>query len=106
MERVAGGGISAPEMKHILTRCLGNEPSLEVEVRRETIDLTDGDTVVLCSDGLSNMIEPEEILIIAAAETPAEACRLLVEVARERGGPDNITVQVARVERSATARPA
>jgi len=92
-----GRGPLAPSMKNMLTRCLGNQTELEVDTNEEPIELEIGDTLVLCSDGLSSMLEAEEIFSFAAAESPAEACHRMVELARERGGGDNITVQVARV---------
>jgi HD-GYP domain-containing protein (c-di-GMP phosphodiesterase class II)/serine/threonine protein phosphatase PrpC len=99
LEATAAGGRRplAPGMKNVLTRCLGNHAELDMDVNEEPIELEMGDTLVLCSDGLSSLVETEEIFSLATADTPALACRRLVELARERGGPDNITVQVARV---------
>lgn len=90
---VGGGGA-----RNVLTRCLGSSPEIEVDMPEEPVTLEAGDTVVLCSDGLSNLVDPDEIREAVGAGPPAKACRSLVRLARERGGPDNITVQVARVE--------
>ena len=99
MERAAvGDSQAAAEMRHVLTRCLGSEEQLEVDSSPEPISLEDGDTLVICSDGLSSMVETEEILTIAAGSSPDAACQKFVQLARDRGGPDNISVQVARVE--------
>ena len=87
----------AGEAHHVLTRCLGNEAEVEVDVLEEPLPLEANHILVLCTDGLSNMLAEDEILDIAENEAPDEACRRLVELARSRGGPDNITVQVARV---------
>jgi protein phosphatase len=95
-----GGGMDlAPEgAKNVLTRCLGNQPEVQVEMSN-TVRLPEDCALVLCSDGLSNMVDAEEIREIVTAQDPAEACETLVTLARERGGPDNITVQVARLVR-------
>ena len=62
--------------------------------------LDPGHTLVLCSDGLSNLVEDAEILRTVRGEAPAAACQRLVALARERGGPDNITLVIARLNRS------
>jgi HD-GYP domain-containing protein (c-di-GMP phosphodiesterase class II)/serine/threonine protein phosphatase PrpC len=89
--------LAAGNASNVLTRCLGSRPDVEVDVTTEPISLEKDDVVVLCSDGLSNMVEASEIQEGVSESSPADACRRLVEMARERGGPDNITVQVARV---------
>ncbi len=96
--RVAGGGRVATEMKHVLTRCLGNAAGVEVDASDEPIDLAPGDTLLLCTDGLWNLVTSEEIQEIAAGADPAAAAKQLIELALSRGGDDNVTVQVARVE--------
>lgn len=101
--RVAGGGRTAAQMKHVLTRCLGNGAEIEVDAGDEPIDLSPGDTVLLCTDGLWNLITAEEMQEIAGGVDTAEAARQLVELARSRGGDDNTTVQLARVEDAADA---
>ncbi len=87
----------AADAHHVLTRCLGTEGKLEVDLLAEPLLLQAGQVYVLCTDGLSNMLAEDEILDIAGSEAPDEACRRMVDLARSRGGPDNITVQVARV---------
>ncbi len=82
--------------KNIITRSLG--PSAEVQVDLEgpfPIEL--GDTFVLCSDGLSGPVEDEEIGAIVSALPPNEAAESLIALANLRGGPDNITVIVVKV---------
>jgi protein phosphatase len=94
-----GGQKGAPEAaRNILTRCLGNQPNVQIDVFERPLELHAGSVLVLCSDGLSNQVSPSEILDIAGQEEPAQACAGLVALARERGGPDNITVQVARLD--------
>src|SRR5205085_2737619 len=55
------------------------------------------DTYLLCSDGLTNLVNDEEIGIVGRELPPVEACQLLVDLANVRGGSDNITVVVVRV---------
>lgn len=83
--------------KNLLTRSLGQRNGLEPSVS-ESIRLAVGESIVLCSDGLSNVVEDEEILATVANHCPSVACTKLVELACQRGGPDNITVVVARIE--------
>src|SRR5262249_3254369 len=59
--------------------------------------LQPGDIFLLCSDGLSGQVTDKEIGAIASSLPPAEACRLLIDLANIRGGPDNITALIVRV---------
>lgn len=78
-------------MKNVITRALGAHPQVVVDVARH--GLLTGDRIVLCSDGLTNMVTDDEIQLVAANhEDPAEACARLVGMANQRGGKDNITV--------------
>jgi putative nucleotidyltransferase with HDIG domain len=83
-----------PGAHHVLTRCLGNQPDVEVDVTPRIVRLEEGEAVVLCSDGLPAVVEDGEILAIVGTQTPPEACRGLIELARSRGAPDNVTVVV------------
>jgi protein phosphatase len=81
--------------KHLVTRSLGADDTVEVDVR--VIEPLPGDVVLLCSDGLSGVVEEEEIARILEAEPGLEAAaRRLVQRANEEGGPDNVTVVLAR----------
>lgn len=99
-EEVARGAIQ-PEAaashpyRHILTRCLGIQPEVEVAVY-DPVTLEPGDVVVLCSDGLSEHVEPPELAPIVNGVSAQAAAEALVDLANERGGTDNITVIVAR----------
>ena len=64
-----------------------------------------GDTFLLCSDGLSGQVRDEEIGTILGCMPPEDAVRSLVDLANLRGGPDNITVIVARVTGPQIAKP-
>jgi PPM family protein phosphatase len=96
----AGRGPAAKAASHVLTRSLGSQDVAPVDVSTKPVALKDGATIVLCSDGLSGMVAPEEILDVVREESPDDACHTLVDLARARGGPDNITVVIAKLERS------
>ena len=78
-----------------LMRCLGVSEDLEIDLH--ALSVAPGDTYVLCSDGLCGVVEDEEIRRILRVATPEVAVDRLVNTANVRGGPDNITVQVARI---------
>jgi protein phosphatase len=81
---------------NVIVRSLGPEPLVHVDIEGPH-PLRDGDTFLLCSDGLSGQVTDGEIGAIATALAPAEACRFLVDLANLRGGPDNITVLIVRI---------
>lgn len=77
--------------KNIITRAVGAEDLLKVDFFRE--DLTDGDLLLLCSDGLTNMLEDERIVrIVFSFRSLAEAADRLIFEANMTGGRDNISV--------------
>ncbi len=85
------------EHNNIILQALGTAETVQVDLT--FVDLCRGDTLLLCSDGLSGMIRADEIReVVTAVEDPLEACRLLTDRANAAGGHDNITVIVARVE--------
>lgn len=95
-EQIPEGEVPDYIPKNIITRSLG--PSAEVQVDVEgPFPVEIGDTFLLCSDGLSGQVKDEEMGVILGSLGPAEAVRTLVDLAKLRGGPDNITVIVARV---------
>jgi protein phosphatase len=81
-------------MRNIVTRALGNQPQVEVDVVEQ--DVRPGDVFALCSDGLNGMLSDGEIeeILDRHRQAPQMACRALVERANESGGEDNITVIV------------
>jgi len=83
--------------RHILTAALGAGPEAEPEIGSAPIPLSAGDVVVVCTDGLWSLMEDEEIRQAVVQHVSLDACRALVETAKRRGGPDNITVQVLRI---------
>lgn len=83
--------------RHILTAALGAGLGVLADSTEPEMLLEDGDTLVLCTDGLWGVVSEEEIVTAVNASSAAESCSVLVKLALERGGPDNITVQVLRV---------
>ncbi len=85
--------------RSVLYRCLGLQPGVQVDLV-PSVDLTPGDLLLLCSDGLWDMVYPEDRLtaLLADGVTPQATCRRLVDAANEAGGEDNITVLLVRVE--------
>jgi serine/threonine protein phosphatase PrpC len=87
--------IAASGVRHILTNALGGS-SEHVDVDVDLLGLEDGDRLVLCTDGLTDLVEDETIAqTLAAVPTPSDACAELVRLALDRGGRDNVTVVVA-----------
>jgi len=85
--------------RHVLYRCLGLKPALEVDLV-PALELQPNDTLLLCSDGLWDMVYPEDRLagFLAKGEESWATCRQLVQAANEAVGEDNITVLLVRLE--------
>ncbi len=81
--------------KHMLSRAIGVGSDVVPDVSER--ECYSGDTIIICSDGLSNLVMPVEMIAIAAHSPPDAACRQFVGLANQRGGDDNITVIVLRV---------
>lgn len=90
------GLIDLNQHKNVITRSLGPEKVIDVDIEGP-MPILPGDTFLLCSDGLSNQVSDPEIGAIVRELPPAQAMRLLINLANIRGGPDNSTVLVARV---------
>jgi serine/threonine protein phosphatase PrpC len=82
--------------RNVITRSLGTQPDVEIDIFREVLE--EGDTLVLCSDGLSGLVSDEDLMHTVEQFVPQESVYHLVEHANESGGPDNITAIVARVQ--------
>jgi len=82
--------------RNVITRCLGTQTDVEVDLFIEPLEA--GDALVLCSDGLSGLIEEDELLNIVNQYVPQESVYHLIERANEHGGTDNITAIVVRVQ--------
>ena len=98
-EMVRLGGIKAEEAKHhpdknIITRAIGAKKNVEIDFFEYR--LQNGDMILMCTDGLSNMMEDEEMLrIVKCARDIVEAVEHLVKRANDNGGNDNIGVVLA-----------
>ena len=95
-EQVKMGLLSEEEaknskIKNVITRALGNVPDVEVDI--EEFSISDGDTIILCSDGITSVISDRDILSIALnSRGPADLCKTLVKRATDAGCTDNMTV--------------
>jgi protein phosphatase len=117
-EAVEAGVITREEAKHsqnkrVLRRSLGKDPNVRPDFRLRLYDsemteqaernqgfvLEPGGTVLECSDGLTEVVEPDEILGALNGHEPQAAVDELIALARARGGPDNITVVVLQIPR-------
>jgi protein phosphatase len=83
-------------LRNVLTRALGDVKATgEAEVQRAI--LRDGDQLLLCSDGLTDMVDDAAVAAaLRRAATAAAACQALIDLALQRGGRDNVTVALAR----------
>lgn len=102
-EQIKAGMITPEEAKHsryknIITRSVGFEEEVQVDVMG--IVTHPGDSFILCSDGLANLVEDTEIQKVVSEVPLADAPKKLVDLANERGGDDNITVIVVHTERA------
>jgi protein phosphatase len=87
------------EVKNVITRALGPDHDIEADLAEHKLEA--GDRLVLCSDGLSNMVPDEDILsIIDSAERIDRACMDLIKLANKNGGDDNITAVIIAAEKS------
>src|SRR5207245_562464 len=85
------------ERRNIILQALGPDARVKVDLTHQ--EVRKGDILVLCSDGLSGQVKKEEIAAVATRERDLQAaCDKLIALANERGGPDNITVVLARFD--------
>jgi protein phosphatase len=100
---VARGQITREEARHdprrnVVTRSVGVGAAVEIDAQDMGEPLQPGDTILVCSDGLHGLVSEEELARLGADGSLDRACRTLIALANERGGPDNITVAMARIE--------
>jgi PPM family protein phosphatase len=90
--------VSTHHLRHILTDAIGvGTGRINVKVRHLT--LLDEDALLLCTDGLTEMVDEEEIAgVLMRGQSAQAACQTLVDLALEHGGNDNVTVLVAKYE--------
>ncbi len=101
--RLSPAGAAVHPDANMITRALGMSADVEVELQRSSIVHVAGDTFVLCSDGLSDLVSADEIRDAVSSLAPAQAASRLVEQANLRGGHDNVTVAVVRPLQNALA---
>lgn len=108
-ELVRSGRITADEaaehpQRNIVTRALGIDPDVEVDTY--TLEVADGDRLLLCSDGLTSMVRDPDIADIATGSDPsATIVEHLVDLALERGGDDNVTVVIIDIDETSDDEP-
>jgi len=100
-EKIKAGLLTPEEaknhrLKNVITRSLGYMEDVEVDLQVRAIRR--GDRFLLCSDGLSNLVDASEMGAAALDHSPQAAARQLIELACARGGDDNITVVIARID--------
>jgi PPM family protein phosphatase len=83
--------------RNILTSAVGTNPDLVMDASDAPEPLREKDVLLICSDGLWGQVRDAEILKAVDGKGAEKAGRELIELARERGGPDNITVQILRL---------
>jgi len=100
VQRMVDGGLLEPDdavshpHRHVLYKAIGRSAVVEPDLAPEPIDLVSGDSLVLCSDGLSDVVSAQEIGHVVGVMGPEQSCEQLVALALKRGGNDNVTVQV------------
>ena len=99
-QRMVDAGLLGPEslrtsrVRHILINALGANPGVVPET--EKLRLADGDRLMICSDGLTEMLSDKQIAeVLRSYHKPAAACQALVDAALDKGGKDNVTVVLA-----------
>jgi protein phosphatase len=97
MKRIAPEDVDRFPHKNVIVRALGMKETVAVDILHETPRI--GDIFLLCSDGLSGMVEADEMFSVLSTEKDLDrCCERLVEMANAAGGVDNITVALARLE--------
>ncbi len=107
-EQLKAGAISPDEAKHsrfknIITRSVGFEQQVQVDLMG--VELEEGDILLLCCDGLSNLVEDDEILRVIQDSPLEDAPAKLIQLANDRGGDDNITAVVIGVQGPTSTSP-
>jgi len=105
-EQVQAGIITEQEARehlyrNIITRSLGTKPEVDIDFFQRK--LQPGDVLVLCCDGLSNEVQDDEIARIVSTNSAQKATQKLIDLANQRGGPDNVTAVVVTIGESVKA---
>ena len=110
MAMVRNGALSRDEArqhpdKNVISRALGSHPAVDVTVWPRPFVLQPGDRFLLCSDGLHDLASDEDVGRIVRENPPHQACERLVDLARERGAPDNVSVIVLGMPEAGSDSP-
>lgn len=100
-EQLRAGILSENDAKHhryknIITRSVGFQPGVDVDIEIRAV--RPGDRIVLCSDGLTNMVTDDTLHAVVRDRTPEEICAHLIGLANQAGGEDNVTVLLCTVQ--------
>jgi protein phosphatase len=90
--------------RNVLTAALGMQSQPTAEFSDAPLELWPGDTILICTDGLHGLVSAEEMAAALSAASLRQSCVALVELAKQRGGHDNITVQTLRLNGNGEAR--
>jgi protein phosphatase len=109
MEMVKAGLITIEQARHhpeknVILRAMGSHPEVEVTTWQEPFPVRAGDRFLLCSDGLYDLVENDEIKSAVEAAEPRTACENLIALAKERGGHDNISVGIVSLVASGVSQ--
>lgn len=102
MELYRGGHITEEQMKespfkHYITRCVGHKDRVDLDHNPK--ELQAGDWILMCTDGLTAVLNDEEIAdVLSTANDPEEACKTLVDLTIQGGAPDNVTVVAVKYQ--------
>ena len=100
--RMVEDGLITPDeasvhpQRNVLTAAMGIEPAT-ADFSAAPLPLAAGDSLLICTDGLHGLVTDQEMLAAASSQTPADACKDLVRLAKDRGGFDNITLQILKI---------
>jgi protein phosphatase len=99
-EQLRAGFITEDELKHhkfknIITRSVGFQNEVEIDLLIR--DLEPDDRFLLCSDGLTNLVDDADLHKIVLKNPPKDACKKLIDLANKRGGDDNVTVVISNI---------
>jgi PPM family protein phosphatase len=83
--------------RHILTAAMGVGREAAADLAPSPVPLENGDTLILCTDGLWSLVTEVDIAEVVRERDPESACEALLQLALRRGAPDNITLQILRV---------
>jgi serine/threonine protein phosphatase PrpC len=109
MEQVRNGLLTLEQARqhderNVILRSLGSRPEVEPSVWQSSLPVCGGDSFVLCSDGLYDVVEDEEIRAAVEASNPFSACEDLIQLALSRGAPDNVTAVVVSIREEVSPR--